>query len=72
MRNIANPLKIGRRSKVKQASASKPNLVAILRDLSCHLKIKLCCMHAISEITAFQSSNINNILIKEHLHVQFQ
>jgi len=39
-RNMASPLRIGRSSKARQTSASKPNRVAILKYLSCHLEYR--------------------------------
>lgn len=38
-RNIESPLKTGKRSRERHASANRPNLVATLKYLSCHLKI---------------------------------
>lgn len=37
-RNMANPLNIGRSNKARQTSESKPNRVATLKYLSCHLR----------------------------------
>lgn len=37
-RNIESPLKTGKRSRERHASANRPNLVATLKYLSCHLK----------------------------------
>lgn len=36
--NMDNPLKIGKRRKARQISATRPNLVDIFKNLSCHLK----------------------------------
>lgn len=62
-RNTARPLKIGRRSKARQASDSKPNRVATLKYLSCHLKLMQRKSFKNHEIFGSECPNISNMVL---------
>lgn len=65
--NTDNPLKIGKRRKARQISPIRPNLVDILRNLSCHLKYNtfFCYLNHV-----FLHHNLNTYVVRKQLGFQ--